>query len=208
MTDTSDTTSPTPPLDWVRLSTRAAELITALAHPDLAGLLAVMPRRPGTAIDADELRTRSGLELKPFAAAVSRGRNAGVLAAPAPGRLAVDTEAIEAVVTGLAALAPLGHLVAARPDLARFARFGRLAEIPIDPAPRAELFAVAADLLPPDRDLTESEVNQHLLLASDDPATLRRELFDAGLLDRSADGSAYRRTLIITRGVIAGRRDR
>lgn len=195
-TPTTPTIPATPPpsLDWVRLSARAAELITALAHPDLAGLVAVMPRRPGTAIDADELRTRSGLELKAFAGAVSRGHNAGVLTAPTPGQLAVDTTALDKVVAGLAELAPLGRLVADRPDLARFARFGRLTEIPADQGQRAELYAVIVELVPTDHDLTEAEVNEALLLASDDPATLRRELFDAGLLDRAADGSTYRRT--------------
>lgn len=182
------------PLDWVRLSARAAELVTALSHPDLATLIAAAPRRPGTAIAAAELREASGLELKPFAAAVSRGRNAGVLTAPTPGQLAVDTVAVEAVVTGLAALAPLGGLVVDRPDLRRFARFGRITEIPDDLDQRAALYATVVELVPRGRDLTEAEVNQRLLLASDDPATLRRELFESGLIDRSADGSSYRRT--------------
>lgn len=191
---TESTPDSSPPLDWVRLAARAAELITALAHPDLAAVLAAAPRRPGTAVDADELRRASRLDLKPFAAAVSRGRNAGVLGAPAPGRLTVDVDAIDAVVGGLTALTPLGALGTANREVRRVARFGRLTEIPTDPRLRAELYAVVVQLVPTERDLSETEVNEVLLLASDDPATLRRELCDTGLLTRTPDGSSYRRT--------------
>lgn len=124
---------------------------------------------------------------------MSRGRNAHVLTAPDPGQLAVDSTAIESVVTGLVALAPLGALVAERPELRRYARFGRLSEIPDDPDQRAALYAVVVELVPPGADLTEGEVNQRLLLASDDPATLRRDLVESGLLDRTPDGASYRR---------------
>ena len=48
--------------------------------------------------------------------------------------------------------------------------------------------------IPADTDFTEREINDILLdwhtLA--DPATLRRELYDYGFLDRSRDGNVYR----------------
>ncbi|GHF09610.1 DUF2087 domain-containing protein [Pseudolysinimonas yzui] len=44
--------------------------------------------------------------------------------------------------------------------------------------------------------LTESEVNGRLYRYSEDVAVLRRYLVDAGMLDRSSDGTAYRRILI------------
>lgn len=44
------------------------------------------------------------------------------------------------------------------------------------------------------KDYTEPEINNVLLdwHTFADPATLRRELYDYGFLDRSADGSVYR----------------
>ena len=45
-----------------------------------------------------------------------------------------------------------------------------------------------------DKDYTEQEINNLLLdwHTFADPATLRRELYDYGFLDRSRDGKAYR----------------
>jgi hypothetical protein len=45
----------------------------------------------------------------------------------------------------------------------------------------------------PDDDLSESEVNLRLLRYSDDVAVLRRYLVDFELLERTADGTSYRR---------------
>ena len=42
-------------------------------------------------------------------------------------------------------------------------------------------------------DLSESDVNLRLLRYSEDVAVLRRYLVDFGLLERAADGTAYRR---------------
>ena len=42
-------------------------------------------------------------------------------------------------------------------------------------------------------DLSESEVNLRLLRYTEDVAVLRRYLVDFGLLERAADGTAYRR---------------
>ena len=48
--------------------------------------------------------------------------------------------------------------------------------------------------IPADTDFTEREINDILLdwHTFADPATLRRELYDYGFLDRSRDGTVYR----------------
>ncbi|MBQ6720202.1 MAG: DUF2087 domain-containing protein [Oscillospiraceae bacterium] len=48
--------------------------------------------------------------------------------------------------------------------------------------------------IPADTDFTEREINDILLdwHTFADPATLRRELYDYGFLDRSRDGKVYR----------------
>ena len=48
--------------------------------------------------------------------------------------------------------------------------------------------------IPADTDLSEREINDILLSRHTfaDPATLRRELYDYGFLDRSRDGKVYR----------------
>lgn len=47
----------------------------------------------------------------------------------------------------------------------------------------------------PDADevIDERTLTKRLATLSDDPVTMRRYLVDAGLLDRAADGSTYRR---------------
>ena len=51
-----------------------------------------------------------------------------------------------------------------------------------------------AQKIPADTDFTEREINDILLdwHTFADPATLRRELYDYGFLDRSRDGKVYR----------------
>ncbi len=45
----------------------------------------------------------------------------------------------------------------------------------------------------PHRELTEAELGEHLAVITSNVAALRRYLVDAALLDRTADGSSYRR---------------
>lgn len=75
----------------------------------------------------------------------------------------------------------------------RWLRDGRIDSFPSRPADRDELLRWVAARLP-ERELTEREVGEHLALVSDDVATLRRYLVDAGLLTRDAHGTTYRRT--------------
>ena len=61
---------------------------------------------------------------------------------------------------------------------------------------KMKLFAMLylAQKIPADTDFSEREINDILLdwHTFADPATLRRELYDYGFLDRSRDGKVYR----------------
>lgn len=86
----------------------------------------------------------------------------------------------------------LGHRAAAS-GIDRFVREGRIVAWPKRPGDRAALLAWAAShAVQHDETASEATVTSRLAEISDDPATLRRDLVDGGLLERSADGSAYR----------------
>ncbi len=84
------------------------------------------------------------------------------------------------------------HPAETRQGVDRWLRDGRIDGFPARPADRRELLEWVAARLP-DRELTEPEVGEHLATVSADVATLRRYLVDASLLQRSPDGSSYRR---------------
>ncbi|MFC9325831.1 DUF2087 domain-containing protein [Kitasatospora sp. NPDC057015] len=71
---------------------------------------------------------------------------------------------------------------------------GRLTTIPRKAARRDQLLShLAQTLFEPGRDYTEREVNEALLTVHDDHSALRRYLVEAHLLERTRDGSSYRR---------------
>jgi hypothetical protein len=71
---------------------------------------------------------------------------------------------------------------------------GRIAQYPARPTERLEVLRWAiGTALAPDEVLTEPEVNERLAALTDDFATLRRYLVDAGLLERTPSGTAYAR---------------
>jgi hypothetical protein len=89
-----------------------------------------------------------------------------------------------------------GRLLAATPALARtgvdrWLVDGRIDSMPSRPADRRELLDWVAARIP-GRELTESELGEHLAPLTGDVATLRRYLVDHELLGRTPDGSAYR----------------
>lgn len=97
---------------------------------------------------------------------------------------------------------PFRPLLEHRPAAAgidRFLRDGRIAAWPKRPADRAMVLAWAAERAITEGEadagqrVSERQVTERLATVSDDPATLRRDLVDAGLLARESDGSAYRR---------------
>lgn len=73
---------------------------------------------------------------------------------------------------------------------------GRLTVIPRKAARREQLLAhLAETLFEPDRDYSERDVNKALLTVHEDCSALRRYLIVDGRLERSRDGSVYRRTV-------------
>lgn len=72
-------------------------------------------------------------------------------------------------------------------------REGRLTQLPIKYKKKMIALYYLADRLPPDKRYTEREFNALLntLHSFGDPATLRRELFDAYQIDRDKDGRNY-----------------
>lgn len=71
---------------------------------------------------------------------------------------------------------------------------GRLVAIPRKPARREQLLGhLAGTLFETGREYSEPEVNEALLTVHEDYPALRRYLVIAGLLERTRDGSSYRR---------------
>lgn len=175
----------------IRVLARAAAQLAALAHPDLASVLAALPRRPGATASLAEVAHATGADPRAVGRAVARGRDAGVLRVDGD-RLGLALDGVAAVVRDLVALTPLGGALAARPDLAGEVPDGLLHGVPTGERAR-ELLAVVAALLP-EGDLTEAQVSAELSRLGDDPAGLRRALVDEGLLWRTPDGAVYRRT--------------
>lgn len=71
---------------------------------------------------------------------------------------------------------------------------GRLTAFPAKRKKKIYALFYLAEKFEPARDYTEQEINDLLLSwhTFADPATLRRELYDYGFLDRSRDGKVYR----------------
>ena len=72
---------------------------------------------------------------------------------------------------------------------------GKLTAFPAKRKMKCYALLYLAPRIPADIDLSEQEINDILLdwHTFSDPATLRRELYDYGFLDRSRDGKIYRR---------------
>lgn len=176
--------------DDVPLLARAAAQLAALAQPDVAAVLAALPRRPGTTASLTEIGEASGLEMRTLGKAVARGRDVGVLHVDGD-RVRLDTDGPRAVVEALVALTPLGAALADHPELRAAAPFGLIHGMPTgEHADR--VLAVVVGLLP-DGELTEPDITARLARLGDDPAGLRRALVDAELVLRTPDGAAYRR---------------
>ena len=77
--------------------------------------------------------------------------------------------------------------------ISSFYRDGELLSIPTKAAKRDIVLAfLAEELFEQGRVYTEREVNAKLMFVFSDHCRLRRELVDAGLLERERDGSEYR----------------
>ncbi|MGO1609945.1 MAG: DUF2087 domain-containing protein [Agrococcus casei] len=74
----------------------------------------------------------------------------------------------------------------------RFVRDGRIETWPAKPDDRTAVMRWAAErALQPGEQVDEQTVTERLGALWRDPATLRRDLVDNGLLERAADGSSY-----------------
>ena len=73
-------------------------------------------------------------------------------------------------------------------------RDGKLTAFPAKRKMKLYALLYLSQKIPTDTDFTEREINDILLdwHSFADPATLRRELYDYGFLDRSRDGKVYR----------------
>lgn len=174
----------------VRVLARAASQLAALAQPDVAAVLAALPRRPGATATLTEVAETSGMDMRALGRAVARGRDAGVVTVDGD-RLGLAVDGAAAVVRLLVTLTPLGAALAEHPDLADEVPDGLVHGVPTGEHAR-RLLAVVAALLPTG-ELSEAEVTAELARLGDDPVGLRRALVDAGLLWRTPDGAVYRR---------------
>ncbi|WBU37054.1 DUF2087 domain-containing protein [Homoserinibacter sp. YIM 151385] len=170
----------------------AIRVLGALADPArlrcLAALQGAVPEGLGFAALAAELgmpesRVRKLVAVLAGAGLVEPGR-AGVVAVA--GAVAAAREA------ALAEL-PLGSLAAEEPRLRTVAPDGIVERLPVDAALRRELTERIAAVLPRFERASEDELMTMLAPITTDPALVRRELVDQGLLERSADGAEYRR---------------
>jgi DNA-binding transcriptional ArsR family regulator len=177
--------------DDVRALSRAASQLAALAQPDVAALVAALPRRPGSTASLTDLGEASGLEMRTLGKAVARARDAGIIRVEGD-RIGTDQTGPRDAVGRLVALTPLGALLDDRPDLAAHAPYGYVQGVPGGDHAEELLALLAAQL--PEGELSEPEVSARLSVFGDDPAGLRRALVDSGFLWRTPDGSRYRRT--------------
>lgn len=79
-------------------------------------------------------------------------------------------------------------------EILAFIKRGRLTGLPAKKSKRILALAWLAEHIPPEKTYTEKEFNTLLnkLHSFNDPAALRRELCDFGLVSRSEDGKSYR----------------
>lgn len=85
------------------------------------------------------------------------------------------------------------HPPVTRTGVQRWLRDGTIDSWPAKAEQRLELLEWAVVRVEAERDLSEAEINEQLATVTRDVATLRRYLVDAGLLNRTADGTRYRR---------------
>jgi hypothetical protein len=118
----------------------------------------------------------------------------------AAGLLRHDGEAYVAVddaFTSLLAASP----VVTRTGVERFVRDGRIERYPVKAGDRAEMLTWARDrVLAEGDEVDEKDFGERLSALTDDVATLRRYLVDAGLVERDASGSRYWRKGLISQG--------
>ena len=179
-----------PTADDARALARAASQLAALSQPDVAAVVASLPRCPGSTASLTEVATAAGLDIRAVGKAVARGRDAGVLRLEGDA-VGLDPDGADRAVADLVARTPLGAALVERPELRAEAPYGMVHGVPSGEQAHALLQVVVEQL--PREEMTEPQVTALLGHLGDDPVGLRRALVDAGLLWRTPDGSRYRR---------------
>ena len=167
----------------------AVAVLSALSDP---GRLAMLGRIAAAGAAGCELTEAAAPQASPRDARkqVARLTAAGLVAADGP-RLVARVDAIR---DALAELEPEEGDEASSPARVRaLFRRGRIVEIPRAPELRAALLRHLAERFVVGETYGEPAVNAVLREVHDDHAALRRYLVDAGLLERTDDGAAYRR---------------
>ena len=183
---------PTPP---AALLCRAAQQLSALADPQraalLSGALRLASSTQGCTVAA--LAADQGTDLRTAARHLAALEAAGLVSVREH-HVRPRLEALEQTAADLLAALPVTALLAQDRALGRLFRHGRLTGLPVlaRVEERARLAALLVRLLPPDRSLTEPEVNAALAEVADDVAAVRRFLVEEGRLTRDA-GRDYRR---------------
>ncbi|OIV38355.1 hypothetical protein BIV57_06650 [Mangrovactinospora gilvigrisea] len=167
-------------------------LVAVLADEERLALFArVVAAGPeGVAPGSLDARTQKALGRLIAAGAARRADDGSgrVTAGAAPFREAANEARAAAEAANAAVLegAPI--------DVARCFSRGRLDTLPLAEPLRARVVAHVVERCLGDesgKQWTEAEVGERLAVVTDDVVTLRRELVDRGLLERSRDGSAY-----------------
>ena len=147
------------------------QLLATLADPDRRALYARLVLEGSVTTDALVAKDRRRLD------ALVR---AGLAAVHGDTAQAVD------------GFSPLLRATPGARGVARFVRDGRIRIWPAKPADRRAVMQWAAEqVLQSGERLDERTITERLAQVSDDPATLRRDLFDSGLIERTQDGAEY-----------------
>jgi hypothetical protein len=177
--------------------TREATAITTspFSPRELVGLLADEDRRRVFAaltlgaVDADEVRTRAGLDARAAGRALQRLVDAGLVLRGDDGSLHVIGEAFALAARAEAEREPRSSEHASEPEdrarvLRAFVRDGRLTSIPAVHAKRLVVLDWLVQRFEPGRRYSESMVNLILGQVHPDTAALRRYLVDEDMLAR------------------------
>ncbi|MEU9396454.1 DUF2087 domain-containing protein [Streptomyces sp. NPDC048324] len=173
----------------------AAEMLGALAASSRLTLLATVAERQSRGDDCSlgAVAAAVGRDPKSMVKDAVRLKEVGLLSIEGH-TLAADLSALSVAADAIDANLPVTGLLTEDPDLERFFKHGRLVKLPENPDFRWRVAQLLVRLLPPDRQLSESEVNDLLGQVHSDYAALRRLLVDLKLVTRAAS-SDYQRVL-------------
>lgn len=173
----------------------AAELLGALSVSSRLTLLANVAERQSRGDDCSlgAVAAAVGRDSKSTVKDAVRLKEVGLVSIEGH-TLSADLSVLSAAADAIDATLPVTGLLSEDPDLGRFFKYGRLVKLPENPDFRWRVAQILVRLLPPDRQLPESEVNDLLSQVHSDYAALRRLLVDLKLVSRAAS-SNYQRVM-------------